>query len=387
MNMELPSTFSPRMLLPDPRWARARNVLCVRLDNLGDVIMTTPALRALKTLPSHPRLTLLASSLGAAAVPYLPEVDDAIVYDAPWVKCGGTTAADADLQFIDALRERRFDAAVIFTVYSQNPLPAALYCRLAGIPLCLAHCRENPYQLLSDWVAESEPQHRQRHEVQRQLDLVGHIGAYAARAKLSFRVRPDDRRRVRERLGDLGVDAQRPWLLIHPGATAASRRYPAEYFALAARDLQRQLQLPVVFGGTAAEAALVAKIRELMRAPSHSLAGSLSLGECAAAIDMAALLIANNSGAVHIAAACDTPVVDLYALTNPQHTPWQVANRTLWHDVTCKYCYRSVCREGHHGCLRGVAPESVVRSAVELLSEAGICAQPLPEAVLAGAAS
>ncbi len=70
------------------------------------------------------------------------------------------------------MRHGGFDAAVIFTVYSQSPLPAAMLCYLAGIPRRLAHCRENPYALLSDWLREPEPQQRTRHEVERQLDLV-----------------------------------------------------------------------------------------------------------------------------------------------------------------------------------------------------------------------
>jgi ADP-heptose:LPS heptosyltransferase len=68
-----------------------------------------------------------------------------------------------------------------------------------------------------------------------------------------------------------------------------------------------------------------------------------------------------------MAAALGTPVVDLYALTNPQHTPWETPHRVLFHDVPCKYCYKSVCPEGHHDCLRRVPPEAVVRAARELL--------------------
>ena len=83
----------------------------------------------------------------------------------------------------------------------------------------------------------------------------------------------------------------------------------------------------------------------------------------------APLLIANNTGPVHMAAALGTPVVDLYALTNPQHTPWAVPHRVLSHDVPCKYCYKSVCPEGHHNCLRLVTPEAVVQAARELVAE------------------
>ena len=62
-----------------------------------------------------------------------------------------------------------------------------------------------------------------------------------------------------------------------------------------------------------------------------------------------------------------TPVVDLYALTNPQHTPWRVESRVLFHDVPSRNCYKSVCPEGHHNCLALVPPSSVVRATIELL--------------------
>jgi ADP-heptose:LPS heptosyltransferase len=93
------------------------------------------------------------------------------------------------------------------------------------------------------------------------------------------------------------------------------------------------------------------------------------LGELGALLSNAPLLISNNSGPVHLAAALGTPVVDLYALTNPQHTPWEVPNRVLNYDVPCKYCYKSVCPEGHHNCLVKVTPEQVVQAAQELLAE------------------
>jgi ADP-heptose:LPS heptosyltransferase len=87
----------------------------------------------------------------------------------------------------------------------------------------------------------------------------------------------------------------------------------------------------------------------------------------AAVLTRASLLISNNTGTVHVAAAVGTPIVDLYALTNPQHTPWQVPHRVLFHDVPCKYCYKSVCPEGHHHCLRLVNPDQVLQAVTELL--------------------
>ncbi|MFP5406740.1 MAG: glycosyltransferase family 9 protein, partial [Gammaproteobacteria bacterium] len=74
------------------------------------------------------------------------------------------------------------------------------------------------------------------------------------------------------------------------------------------------------------------------------------------------------TGPAHIAAAVGTPVVDLYALTNPQHTPWRVASRVLSHDVPCRNCLGSVCRAGHHDCLLRIGPERVVAAALELMA-------------------
>ena len=136
-------------------WQNVRRLLCVRLDSLGDVLMTTPAMRAFRQSLGC-RVTLLTSAAGAAVAPFVPEIDDVMVFAAPWMKAtGGAPTLDAEM--IARLASGRFDAAVISTVYSQNPLPAAYMCYLAGIPRRLAHCHENPYQLLTDWLPDPEP--------------------------------------------------------------------------------------------------------------------------------------------------------------------------------------------------------------------------------------
>lgn len=351
-------------------WADAARILCVRLDTLGDVLMTTPAIRALKESAPDRRVTLLTSPAGAEAAGLVPEIDEVLIYEAPWMKA--TLPRDGSLPdqaMIDRLRESAFDAAVIFTVYSQNPLPSAFLCHLAGIPLRLAHCRENPYQLLTDWVREPEPETCLRHEVRRQLDLVSTVGARTNDERLSVRVPAQAVRKVDRLLAEL-LDGERPWIVIHAGATAASRRYPPEKFAVVARELAEEMGCDILFTGTDPELELIRSIQHRMEVPSHSLVGALDLPAFAALLARAPVLISNNTAAVHIAAAVGTPVVDLYALTNPQHTPWQVTYRVLFHDVPCKYCYKSVCPEGHHDCLRLVDPKTVVRAAMDLLEEA-----------------
>lgn len=353
-------------------WASARRILAVRLDALGDVVMTTPALRALAA--SHPdvRLTLLTSAAGADVAWLVEAVDDVIVHDASWVKAapaGGDRLASgggaAERALMTRLHAGRFDAAVIFTVHSQSALPAALMCHLAEIPLRLAHVRENPYALLTDWVRDPEPNEPIRHEVRRQLDLVATVGATVDDDHVSIRVPADAARTVRDRLARAGLMPGEPWVVIAPGATASSRRYPSDRFAEAARILAIEHGWRVVVAGTANERAIVEDVAA--GAPgSIPLAGALDLPELAALIAAAPLLIANNSGPAHLAAAVGTPVVTLYALTNLQHAPWRVPSRVLALDVPCKGCRRSVCPEGHHACLRGVPAGAVAGAALEL---------------------
>jgi lipopolysaccharide heptosyltransferase II len=358
------------------RWAGVREVLAIRLDNLGDVLMTTPALAAVRESLPGARVTLLASPSGAALAPHLDAVDDVIAWRAPWVKQppgSGSSAApgqdEADL--IQTLAARRFDAAIVFTTCTQSALPAALTCRFAGIPLRLAHCRENPYDLLTDWVPDPDTiGDGMRHEVARQLALVATVGCRTRDERLRFALDAQARADLNAELRRAGIDPDARYVVVHPGATAASRRYPAERFGSAADRIARRSGRTIVFSGGADELPLIEQAQRAMTMPSHSLGGRLDLRQLGALIGGADLLVANNSGPVHLAAALGTPVVDLYALTNPQHTPWRVPARVLNHDVPCRHCLKSVCPQGHHDCLRRVEPGDVAAAALELLGSA-----------------
>lgn len=347
---------------PSP-WPPLRKLLCVRLDNLGDVVMTGPAIRAMKETWPQAHITLMASPAGTAIGRHLPGVDALLTYAAPWVKHDTAPDTATDRRMLAAVQAEDFDAAVIFTVYTQSALPAALFCHLAGIPRIAAHVRENPYGLVTHWLPDTAVEDGGRHEVQRQLDLAAALGARTADSRLRLRHPAEAEQTLEAKLRDHGMpDAG--WVLVHPGATAASRRYPPERFAQAVAALQPDL--PVIVTGGAAEHALAQAVCA-GAGRGVNLAGDLSLDELIVLITRARVLVANNSGPVHIAAATGTPVVDLYALTNPQHTPWQVRHRVLNQDVPCRHCYRSVCPEGHHACLTGVSPQQVTAAAHALL--------------------
>lgn len=356
-------------------WADVKRALAVRLDTIGDVLMTEPALRALRETHGF-SLTLLTSSRGAAAAELIEGLDAVLTYDVPWMKATSQLKTSSrEHRFIMELAAEQFDAAIIFTSYSQSSLPAALTCYLAGIPLRAAYCRENPYQLLTDWAPEHEPDKKLRHEVQRHLDLAAVTGAQVRDPHMRISISPAARMQAERLLLQTGVNRD-SFFVVHPGASAPSRRYPEENFSAVVDLLCRMTGMSAILTGSAAETDLIERIRSRVSAPTHSLAGRVSLEELAALISRAPLLVSNNTGPAHVAAAVGTPVVDIYALTNPQHTPWMVPNRVLYHDVPCKFCYKSLCPEGHHNCLRMLEPSRVAEAAAELLLETARSSEP-----------
>ncbi|HET8784598.1 MAG TPA: glycosyltransferase family 9 protein, partial [Candidatus Limnocylindrales bacterium] len=205
-----------------------------------------------------------------------------------------------------------------------------------------------------------------------QLDLLAHVGIEADDDHLSLHVPDVASRSVRARLERLGIRSGDPWLLVHPGATAPSRRYPPERFGEVLRRLHVRTRWPLVLTGSRQGRPLVEQVRRAADGLGTSLAGQLTTAEVAALVAIAPLVLTNNSLPAHLAASVGTPVVDLYALTNIQHTPWAVPNRVLSVDVPCKGCRRSVCPLGHNRCLHAVDPRDVVDAVLELARETGM---------------
>ncbi len=313
-------------------WKNCKKILAIRADNLGDLLMSTPGIRALKDTFGA-EITVLTSSMAAGAAKLIPEISSVITYDLPWVKTDQAFRAEGFLDIVQRLEKENFDAAVVFTVYSQNPLPAAMLAYLARIPRRLAYCRENPYDLLTDWVPDKEPYSAIKHQVKRDLDLVASVGATTVDDRLSLSTQDDLKPEVFERLRMFGVMPDEPWLILHPGVSEDKRMYPEDLWIETGRKLVDQLGFQLLLTGTANEKGLTDRIRAGIGAGSFSVAGAFSLPAFILLNRLAPLVIAVNTGTIHIAAATGTPVIVLYALTNPQHAPWKVTGKVLPFDV------------------------------------------------------
>ena len=354
-------------------WQHCKNILVIRADNMGDLIMSAPAIRALKETFAS-KITVLTSSMAAGIVPFIPEIDDVIVFDLPWIKVKETIASEEIFALVQQLTQRSFDAAIIFTVFSQNPLPAAMIAYMAGIPLRLAYCRENPYELLTSWVPDKEPYSFIQHQVERDLNLVHSIGASTDDNRLQLAVGDSVKEAVQNKLKDIGLDPSRQCVIFHAPVSEKKREYPVPYWVEAAKDLIDKKGFQILFTGAGPEKELCDALASQTGKKAFSVAGSFSLQQFIALIKQAPVVVSVNTGTVHIAAAVNTPVVVLYAQTNPQHTPWKIPNRVLEYQVDeasrskneiIQYLYKEV----YTNPAPIPAPNEIVKAVIELLAE------------------
>ncbi len=349
-------------------WRSACNILAVRLDNIGDVVMLGPALRAVKEASPEARITLLASPAGASAAALLPEVDDTIIWRAAWQDVGGRIPFDPEREqaLISMLAEREFDAALIFTSFSQTSHAPGYVCYLAGIPLRAGESKEFGGSVLT---TELRGAPDEMHQAERNLRLVEALGFPVRERSLAIRLGDVDRLAAGTRLRAARLDEREPFILLHPGASAAARRYPAERFGEVARLLSAY-GWPVLVTGVERERALIETA--IRRAPeAHVLLGETTLPEYAALVERAALVICNDTLPMHLADATRTPEVVLYAGTEyeEQWRPRSTRHRLLIRPVPCQPCYRFECPIGQP-CL-DIAPEEVVAACEELLPQTG----------------
>lgn len=348
-------------------WLAARNILAVRLDNIGDVIMLGPALRAMKETSPDARLTLLASPAGATAAALLPWIDDVLICCATWQDVGGHISFDVEreLQLINMLSERKFDAALIFTSFSQTPHVPGYACYLAGIPLRAGESKEFGGSTLTTELRSAPDE---LHQVERDLRLVEHLGFVARERQLMVDIPESARTAVPTLLARSGINPNEPFIIIHPGASAQARRYPVERFGFLSRLLTRR-GWPVLITGVEREAALIEELLEC--APKAPRLIGTTLAEYTALIEQAALVICNDSLPMHLADALNTPEIVLFSGTDyeAQWRPRATRSRLLRRATACHPCYLFECPIGL-ACL-DISPEEVVEEVEALLEDTG----------------
>lgn len=335
--------------------------LLLRATNwLGDAVMTTPAVSALRGAYPRVRIVVLAKPLVAELFRHHPDVDEVMVYERP----GRHESAIGRLRMAGELRRRRFDAALLL----QNAFDAALLAFLARIPERAGYATDGRWMLLTHPVRVT-PDILAQHEVEYYLRLLERLGIpRPVSPSLRVAVTDDERAAVGTRLERLGIERGKPILAINPGATfgSAKRWYP-DRFAAVADALSGEWGAAVVLLGSTAEAPLAGEIEAAMGRPPVNLAGKTTVREMMALLSVSSFLVTNDSGPMHIGAALGVPLVAIFGPTNWRRTsPWTTRARIVRVDVDCSPCMLRECNRGHE-CMLGVTPEMVIDAARNLL--------------------
>lgn len=341
-------------------WRNVRNLLVMRLDNIGDVIMTSPALRTIKQNLPAANLTLMASPSGALTAPLLPWIDEVMPWRVLWQDLGRLPFdPEREWELIKVLSDRHFDAAIIFTSFSQSPHPAALVCHLAGIPLRLGESKEKGLGFLTHEL-ESAPD--EIHQVERNLRLIESVGFEVSDRHLAIQ---NSSLKVQSSKFEL----PKKFILLNPWTTCQSRNYDPNRFAAAARRLNEITGWSVVVTGIEKDRDRAFPLLQALGNCAIDLIGKTSLSELADLVAEAQLVLTNNTSTMHIADATQTPMVVLFAGTEresqwcPRHAPVRLLRRP----TVCSPCYAFTCPYSLE-CL-DISTETVVAAALELLRE------------------
>lgn len=327
-----------------------------RALQLGDMLCAVPALRALHAEYPAARITLIGLPWARGfAARFRRYLHDFIEF--PGFPGLPEQAPDAAALpgFLRACAAARFDLLVQMHGSGEitNPLAALMGARhTAGFYRAGGDCPD--LERYVEWRDEE-------HEVLRYLRLMERLGVAPRGRALEFPLHPADW----EEWSRLGLSAG-SYAVVHAGAQLPSRRWPAERFAQVADALAGQ-GLRVVLTGISAEAAIAENVRRRMKGPAQDLTGRTSLGGLAALVARARLVLANDTGISHIAAALGAPSVIVASGSDPRR--WapleRRLHRVLWHATECRPCGYAACPIGHP-CALGVSAEAVTREALEV---------------------
>ncbi len=328
----------------------------VRAPNwLGDAIMALPALGLAAELLPEARITVLAAPRVAALYQHRPEVAEVWNYPprppgGPWGPWWRTLAG---------LRRRRFDLALLFP----NSFEAALTARLAGIPRRWGYATDGRGWLLT--TAIRGHRHVDRlHQVYRHLGLLTALTPAVAPRSPRIYLEAGERRRAAEVLAGGGWRPDQTLIGISPGAAyGAAKQWPPERFAAVAEGLQREYDAHVALLGGPGDAAASRQVAGGMAVPVQDLTGQTDLRLALAVIGHLDLLITNDSGLMHAAAALKTPLVAIFGPTDPVTTgPFTDRAVLVRQAADCAPCLKRQCPSDHR-CMTSVTAAAVLEAA------------------------
>jgi heptosyltransferase-1 len=335
-------------------------ILLVKLSSFGDVLHALPTLEALRRTYPEAHITWLVEAAYAPLLSGHPALDE--VWLAPRLRpvefLSGANPATL-MTILRQLRSRPFDLVLDL----QGLLKSAVWVALVRSPRKVGYdrTREFSYLALTDRVSPFDPE---AHAVRRYLNLAHHLGASPAPPRFRLGLEAADLS------GLIPGKAGRPLAVLHPGARWPSKLWPLASWAHLAEWLSQQ-GFQVAITGSTADQKLATGIAAQSQTPVVNLAGATSLAQLAGILRKARLAVTTDTGAMHLAAALQTPVAALFGPTAPWRTgPFGEGHRVVRLELPCSPCFRRHCPAPL--CLTELTPEMVAAACEKILSRAGI---------------
>jgi lipopolysaccharide heptosyltransferase II len=356
------------------------SILLIRPDHLGDLLFTTPALRALREAFPQARITGLVGPWAEAVVVSNPCLDEVMLCPFPgFARQPKRSIIEPYIvlgRYARLLREKEFDLAVVLRF---DHWWGALLAYLARIPRRVGYDITEVKPFLTDAV----PYVPGRHEVEQNLALVEAVSGQPPLRRLDgqpwqefpleFPLRAQDQEFAIRYLAEQGVGDDDPLVCIHPGAGAPVKLWRKEGWARVADALVERYGAKMILTGSASEEPLVQAIAEQMASQPFVAAGQTTLGGLAALMARCRLVLGVDSGPLHLAVAVGTPTVHLYGPVDSRtFGPWGDPARhiVLTSDMDCIPCNRLDYREDEleaHPCVRDISEAQVTEAARRLL--------------------
>ncbi|MFA6078296.1 MAG: lipopolysaccharide heptosyltransferase II [Candidatus Omnitrophota bacterium] len=340
---------------------RYKNILMVRLDRIGDVLLSTPAIKAVRDAYPESRISFMTRPYDEDVVRGNPYLNDVIIYD----KNGKEKGLFGNLKFIAEIFKRRYDLAIIL----HPTFRTHLIVYLSLIPERLGYDKKGAF-LLTRKVPHTK-QFGLKHEIDYTLDLLTYIGIEPKERKLYMPVNNESDLKIKDIFSANGIGPGDKVLTINPGASCPSKRWKPENFAIVADELSDKYGMKVCLISGKEDEQFAAQVAAGMKRKAVNLAGMTTVADIASVLRNSRLFISNDSGPVHIACAVGTPVVAIFGRSDRGLSPdrWGPSGRNdiaLHKDAGCEICMAHNCSLGFK-CLQAVTPVEVVASASSLL--------------------
>jgi len=367
------------MSLP-PLYSSVRSILLVLVAGIGDFVMATKAIRAVRSGYPDAEIHVLTSSEGAAIAQRHPGVDRIWAFPIRELR-GDRFRVRPIIRLLRQLRRTRYDIAV-------NLYPVGSWGGSARMGLLFSCLRARikigqALSLMRFFRDERRPANvfAGKHMVDVMTDVAIAIGGRSDRGGLELSCREDISGKWDALFASGGGDSPQLVIGINPGGDRPNRRWPAAKFAVVARALAARCGARVLIFGGPGEESIAQEIQDALNGAALNLAGQLNLRDLPFFINRCDLLITNDSGPMHMAAALKTPVVALFGPENADFLrPYTSPDlyRVIQKPVECRPCNQATCRTGL--CLEAISPAEVVERSLELLNVADLLnGQPLAE--------